>query len=252
MASKSKSAPAKAIAPHADAPAHDARDDMIYRLQQQLEATSNRLAALEQVASGELLPPEETPIFEIGPGGYYSADDQLYPEGTIVEDITGRMPLNEQMIPHNEPAQIRLEHYLASLPQHGTPSHEFVLEAAFRRLGDLSGNPEDRAKFFAGVLEEAAHLRMTQLGLSPGQPMPRAASPRTAAQRAAVPMMPNTRIRHDASPLGALPPGPLTRSGPATTRVRAPAAAPANKAAPPMGGVPTTNLGTASPGARAA
>jgi hypothetical protein len=252
MASKR---PAQAAA-HAAAPAHDPRDEIIAALQNQLATMENRFAALESMAGAEVLPPQEMPVFEIGPGGYYSADDVLYAEGVQIEDLTGRMPLNEQLIPLNEAAQRRMEQYLARLPQHGTPNHEFVLEAAFRQLGTLNGmgdTPEARAEFGARVLEEAAKLRMKQLGLLPGNDMPRTASP--AARRPAnVPLMSNTRIRHDASPLGhvdARVAGPAAR-GPVKTRVRTGATAPANKAAPPLGTVHQTNLGRAGSGVQAA
>lgn len=245
-----KTAAARTAPAAARAPERDVKDTMIMQLQNRLADMELRMNTLSAGGGMELLPPEEMPIFEVGPGGYYSADDCLYPEGVIIEDITGRMPLNEQLVPLNEPAEERLEMYLRSLPQHGTPSHEFVLEAAFRQLGDLAGNTGDRAGFFARVLEDAAKLRMTQLGLLPGQEAPRAASPRTAAERSHVPIMSNTRIRHDAGPLGHVPQAPLGR-GAVQTRMRAPAAAPAHKAAPPMGTVASTNIGTAGQGATA-
>ena len=257
MASK-KPAPADKAAPQAEAPARarapqpDPRDEIIAQQARQLAAMEERMVALEQVATDvQLLPPEETPVFEVGPGGYYSADDVLYIEGVQVEDITGRMPLNEQLIPLNEAADRRMDMYLRNLPQHGTPSHEFVLEAAYRHLGDLAGSAEDRADFFAKVLEDAATIRMKQLGLMPGNDGVRQAAPRPAARASAVPIMSNTRIRHDASPLGHTPLAPVAR-GVAQTRVRAPGAAPASKAAPPISGVHTTNIGRAGAGATAA
>ena len=240
-------------APHLE---RDPRDDIIARLQHQLESMETRFVALESASGGmELLPPEEVPVFEIGPGGYYSPDDVLYPEGVQIEDITGRMPLNEQLIPLNRPAEMRLERYLRTLPQHGTPNHEFVLEAAFRQLATLQGmgdTPEARSAFGERVLEEAGKLKMKQLGLLPGNDMPRGGAPRPAHRAGNVPIMPNTRIRSDASPLGHIIPDRVPMRGAPQTRVRAGATSPGSKAAPPMGTVASTNLGTAGPGARAA
>jgi hypothetical protein len=244
-----------AAGPQADAPARDQRDEIIARLEHQLVAMEGRFAALESAHGAEFLPLEEMPVFEIGPGGYYSADDVLYPEGVIIEDVTGRMPLNEQLVPINEPAQARMQRYLQSLPAHGGASHEFVIEAMLQMLPELNGvplTPDVKTEFHARVLEQAGRLRMTQLGLMPGQANARAASPQPAAARAAIPLMPNTRIRTDAGPTGILPPADRLARGAVKTRARAAAVAPANKAAPPMSGVASTNLGTAGPGARAA
>jgi hypothetical protein len=230
------------------------RDAIIATLQGQVADLSQRFGELAAHASSmEFLPPEDVPVFEVGPGGYYSADDVLYPEGVQVEDITGRMPLNEQLIPLNEPADRRIAKYLNSLPQHGTPNHEFVIEAAFRQLAQLQGmgdTPEARAAFGERVLMDAGQIKMKQLGLQPGDAGMRA--PAAPAHRPGnVPLMSNTRIRHDASPLGHTAP-PAPGRGPVQTRQRAPAAAPAHKVAPPMSTVRTDNLGRVGPGARAA
>jgi hypothetical protein len=228
----------------------DARDERIAALEAALEGMAAKFGALTQATGGvTILPPEEMPIFEVGPGGYYSADDQLFPEGTQIEDVTGRMGLNENLIPLNEPAEDRIIRYVSALPKQGTPMHEYIIEAAARVLPTLSGTadtPEARAEINGKILEVASQLSLKARGLMPDDGSPRI--PVRAPQRAGhTPIMPNTRIRHDQSPLSHLA-APLPQRAPQVTRVRQGAAAAASKHTPPMGTVANKTLGTVGDG----
>ncbi len=216
-------------------------------LRHQLVALTGKYNELKQATGGvTLLPPEEVPIYEIGEGGYYSPDDVLYPAGVQIEDITGSIIPNEQMIPLNEAAERRMAAYLQSLPRGGnTPSHELIIEAAAMVLPAFNAAGRDpleaRTELHSAILEQAMRLRMKQTGMLPGDDSPRIPL-RMPQRQGPVPMMSNTRIRQtDAG--DRFIPGPAPARGPAHTRVRSQGLAPAQKAAPPMGTVQNQTIG---------
>ena len=214
---------------------------------QQLAELTGKYNSLKQATGGvELLAPEEVPIYEIGEGGYYSADDVLYPAGIQIEDVTGSIVPNEQMIPLNEAAERRMQAYLETLPQAGTtPSHELIIEAASMVLPSFDASGKDpleaRAELQKQILDQAMRLRMKQAGMMPGNDQHRlAVRPHRAGP---VPMMSNTRIREgEVHGLGHVM-GPAPGRGPVRTRVRAQPLAAAQKAAPPMGTVQNQTIG---------
>lgn len=210
-----------------------------------LIALTGQYNELKEATGGvTLLAPEEVPIYEIGEGGYYSADDVLYPAGIQIEDITGSIIPNEQMIPLNAAAERRMSAYLHSLPRHGASavSAELWIEATAAVLPTFNGSgmsPMDRdAELHRLVLAQVSKIRAKEMGLSDV-----AAHLPVRPQRAGpVPMMSNTRIRAgDQFGVGQIA-APLAR-GPVQTRVRAQPLAPAQKAAPPMGSVANQTIG---------
>jgi hypothetical protein len=218
-------------------------------MRRQLLALTGKYNELKQATGGvTLLAPEETPIYEIGEGGYYSADDVLYPAGVQIEDITGTIIPNEQMIPLNDAAERRMTSMLQSLPRGGnTPSHELIIEAAAMVLPayDASGKDpfEAKAELQKQILDQAMRLRMKQVGMLPGDDSPRLAV--RGARTGPVPMMSNTRIRQgDVFDRGHLAgTAPMPSRGPSHTRLRNPGLAAAQKAAPPMGTVHNETIG---------
>ena len=215
----------------------------------QLATLTHNYNELKAATGGvTLLAPEEVPIYEIGEGGYYSADDVMYPAGIQIEDVTGAIIPNEGMIPLNAPAERRMEAYLRSLPKGGhTPSHELIIEAAAMVLPsyDAAGRDPLEAKtaLHSAILDQAMRLRMKQQGMLPGNDAPRLA---VRPQRSGpAPMMSNTRIRQgDVFDRGHLAgPGSAPARGPIQTRVRAVPLAPAQKSAPPMGTVQNQTIG---------
>lgn len=223
---------------------------------QQFEAMRRQLVELtgayndlKQATGGvTLLAPEEVPIYEIGEGGYYSADDVLYPAGVQIEDITGTIVPNEQMIPLNAAAERRMNAMLQALPRGGnTPSHELIIEAAAMVLPafDASGKDPQKAReeLQKQILDQAMRLRMKQAGMLPGDDSPRLRV--QGERRGPVPMMSNTRIRQgevfDRGHLAGTAPMP-TRNAP-HTRVRSQGLAAAQKSAPPMGTVQNDTIG---------
>lgn len=234
--------PARQHAPEAAGPSAAEFAEM----RRALVALTGRYNELKEATGGvTLLAPEEVPIYEIGEGGYYSADDVLYPAGIQIEDITGSIIPNEQMIPLNAAAERRMSAYLQSLPRGGgATNHELLLEAAMMiaHTFDAKGRDPVAAKleFNKLVLDQASRLQMKAAGMLPGEGEPRLA---VRPQRTgAVPMMSNTRIRAgDQFGVGQFA-APLAR-GPVQTRVRAQPLAAAQKAAPPMGTVQNQTLG---------
>lgn len=226
-------------------------------LRSQLFALTGKYNELKEATGGvTLLAPEEVPIYEIGEGGYYSPDDVLYPPGVQIEDITGSITPNEQMIPLNEAAERRMAAYLQSLPRGGnTPSHELIIEAAAMVLPayDASGKEplEARAELQKMILDQAMRLRMKQAGMLPGDDKP--ARLAVHGQRhGPVPMMSNTRIRQgEVDPRAGHLAGPAPSRGTIRTRVRSAPLSASEKAAPPMGTVANRTIGTVGPGARA-
>lgn len=219
-----------------------------HELRKQLVGLTHKYNELKEATGGvTLLAPQEVPIYEIGEGGYYSPDDVLYPAGVQIEDITGSIIPNEQMIPLNEPAERRLEAYLRSLPQGGhTPSHELIIEAAAMVLPsyDASGKDplEAKAALQHAILDQAMRLRMKQQGMLPDNASPRL--PVRGQRPGPVPMMSNTRIRQTDFDGGrGVLPGPAPARGPLQTRVRAAPLAAAQKSAPPMGTVQNQTIG---------
>ena len=218
-------------------------------MRKQLVELHGKYNELKEATGGvTLLPPEEVPIYEIGEGGYYSPDDVLYPAGVQIEDITGTIIPNEQMIPLNVAAERRMEAYLQTLPQGGTtPSHELIIEAAAMVLPafDASGKDplEARAELQKMILDQAMRLRMKQAGMLPGNDQPRLQV--RPARQGDIPLMSNTRIRQGAmhergvNPL----PGPAPSRGTLRTRVRSEGLAAAQKSAPPMGTVQNETIG---------
>lgn len=193
--------------------------------------------------AARLLAPEEVPIYELT-DHYYSADDVFYPAGTQIEDIDGSMVPNEQMIPLNEPARVKMERYLRSLPQMGTPNFEFIMDAAMQLRPQEGEQPLDRAAYHAGILQRAMELKARAEGRMPGL-APEPQMPKLPVRRQGVPMMPNTRIK-DGNAIG-----PRDTAGSATlparnarTRTRQGAQAPADKVAPAMGTVQNLPLGS--------
>jgi hypothetical protein len=66
---------------------------------------------------------EDQPIYEVaGPNSFFSADQVLYPPGSVIKDPYGTMGLNPELIPLNPPAEERIDQYLSSLPGQGAPS----------------------------------------------------------------------------------------------------------------------------------
>ena len=218
-------------------------------LRQQLVDLHGKYNDLKEATGGvTLLAPEEVPVYEIGEGGYYSADDVLYPAGVQIEDITGTIIPNEQMIPLNAAAERRMDAYLDRLPQGGTtPSHELIIEAAAMVLPafDASGKDphEARAELQRQILDQAMRLRMKQAGMTP-QDQPARLAVR-GARNGPVPMMSNTRIRQgdsfDRTNLAAT--APMPSRAPAQTRLRSSPLAPSQKAAPAMGSVQNQTIG---------
>lgn len=232
-----------------DAPAGPSAREFA-ELRQQLVALTGQYNELKQATGGvTLLSPEEVPIYEIGEGGYYSPDDVLYPAGVQIEDITGSIIPNEQMIPLNAPAERRMAAYLAHLDKlapGATNNSEMFLEAAMMvaHTFDARGrNPvEAKLEFNKLVLDEMGRLQMKQRGMLPDN-TPRL--PVMPQRQGPVPMMSNTRIRN-ADGNGLFPDRvgmPAPQRGPLHTRVRAAAVDPANKAAPPMGTIQNQTLG---------
>lgn len=215
-------------------------------LRHQLVALTGKYNELKQATGGvTLLAPEEVPMYEVGPNGYYSKDDQWLFAGIIIEDLTGVMVPAPDMIPLNPPAEQRMAAYLKTLQHHGpAPTGELWIEATAAVLPSFNGagmSPVERdAELHRLVLEHVALLRAKQMGLSDVAPrlpvMPQRSGP--------VPMMSNTRIRNgDANGLYDRVGAPAPQRGPLHTRVRAAAVDPANKAAPPMGTVHNQTLG---------
>ncbi len=241
-----REAEAEELRTHRNAPAGPSAAEFA-ELRNQLVALTGKYNELKQATGGvTLLAPEEVPIYEIGEGGYYSPDDVLYPAGVQIEDITGSIVPNEQMIPLNGPAERRMAAYLNSLPRGGnTPSHELIIEAAAMVLPAFNAQGRDpleaRTELHSAILDQAMRLRMKQTGMLPDNTprlpvMPQRSGP--------VPMMSNTRIRTgDANGLYDRIGAPAPQRGPVHTRVRAAPVAPANKAAPPMGTIQNQTLG---------
>ncbi len=198
-------------------------------LRQQLLALTGKYNELKQATGGvTLLAPEEVPVYEIGPGGYYSPDDVLYPPGVQIEDITGSIIPNEDMIPLNDAAERRMAAYLASLPRTGSGpvKAELWIEATAAVLPTFNGagmSPVERdAELHRLVLAQVQRIRAHEMGLTDA-PM---RLPVRAPRSGPVPLMSNSRIR-----------------GPQYTRQRAPALAAAQKAAPHMGTVQNQTIG---------
>lgn len=218
-------------------------------LRSQFAALAGKYDELKQATGGvTLLPADEVPIYEIGEGSYYSPDDAFYPPGVQIEDITGSIVPNEQMIPLNEPAERRMSAYLTQLQRFGTSTannHEMFLEAAMMvaHTFDAKGmNPVDgKLEFNRRVLDEISRLQMKQRGMLPDNTPRLAVMPQ---RHGPVPMMSNTRIRDaDANGLYDRVGAPAPQRGPVHTRVaRGPVAA-ANKAVPAMGTVNNQTLG---------
>lgn len=215
----------------------------------QLALLTGKYNELKQATGGvTLLSPEEVPIYEIGEGGYYSPDDVLYPAGVQIEDITGSIIPNEQMIPLNAPAERRMRAYLAhldSIAPSAANNSEMFLEAAMmvaHTFDARNRNPvEAKLEFNKLVLEEVTRLQMKQRGMLPDNTPRLAVMPQ---RQGPVPMMSNTRIRNgDANGLYDRVGAPAPQRGPLHTRMRAAAVDPANKAAPPMGTVQNQTLG---------
>ena len=249
MANKRGAAQARAPERERPAPAPGPTAQQFEQMRRQLVELTGAYNELKQATGGvTLLAPEEVPIYEIGEGGYYSADDVLYPAGVQIEDITGTIIPNEQMIALNPAAERRMSSYLQQLPEGGTtPSHELIIEAAAMVLPafDASGKDplEARAELQRQILDQAMRLRMKQAGMTPGDATPRLA---VRPQRSGpVPMMSNTRIRQgevfDRGHLAGT--APMPSRGPSHTRVRSQGLAPAQKSAPPMGTVQNDTIG---------
>ena len=231
----------------AAAPAQGPTAEQFEEMHRQLLELTGKYNELKQATGGvTLLSPEEVPIYEIGEGSYYSADDVLYPPGVQIEDLTGTIVPNENMIPLNEPAERRMSEMLQSLPRGGnTPSHELIIEAASMVLPafDPAGKDplEARAELQRMILDQAMRLRMKQVGMLPGEASQHL--PVRPPRSGPVPMMSNTRIRQG-DVYGQHLPGPAPgRSGPARTRVRAQPVSASQKAAPPMGTIPNQTIG---------
>ena len=155
---------------------------------QQLAELTGKYNSLKQATGGvELLAPEEVPIYEIGEGGYYSADDVLYPAGIQIEDVTGSIVPNEQMIPLNEAAERRMQAYLETLPQAGMMpgNDQHRLAVRPQRAGPVPMMSNTRIR--EGEVHGLGHVMGPAPGRGPVRTRVRA-QPLAAAQKAAPPM----------------------------------------------------------------
>ena len=250
MATKRSAAKPRAVdrdPPAAHAPGPTAQQ--FEAMRRELVALHGKYNELKEATGGvTLLAPEEVPVYEIGEGGYYSADAVLYPAGVQIEDITGTIIPNEQMIPLNAAAERRMNAMLQALPRGGhTPSHELIIEAASMVLPSFDGTGKDpvkaREELQRQILDMATRLRMKAAGMLPGDDSPRLRV--QGERRGPVPMMSNTRIRQgDVFDRGHLAgTAPMPQRGPTHTRVRNQPLAAAQKNAPPMGTVHNETIG---------
>jgi hypothetical protein len=188
MAMKDQSEPE---AKHKAAPQVDAAEsELVRRLRAEIAARDERIAAAEaardeaeatalerdermaQLAAAmpmQALPEDEQPVFELT-APYFSQDCVYYPEGAVLKDPFGTMPLNEFMYPLNEPAQIRYDAYMNSLPGGGTPSLDLIMEAAMELRPRSDDDPHATARYHAAVLERAMLKKFAQEGRIAGDP----------------------------------------------------------------------------------
>ena len=248
MATKRSAAKPRAVdrdPPAAHAPGPTAQQ--FEAMRRELVALHGKYNELKEATGGvTLLAPEEVPIYEIGEGGYYSADDVLYPAGVQIEDITGTIIPNEQMIPLNAAAERRMAAYLTQLPRGGgAVSAELWIEATAAVLPTFDGSgmsPTERdAELHRLVLQQVNLTRAKEMGLADLTPRLPVRSQRSGP----VPMMSNTRIRQgDVFDRGHLAgTAPMPQRGPTHTRVRSQPLAAAQKSAPPMGTVHNDTIG---------
>ncbi len=226
-------------------------------LRHQLAALSNAYSELKQATGGlTLLPPEETPVYELTQP-WFSPDDVYYPAGTQVEDITGSIVPNEFMIPLNAAAEARLTEYLSVLPHQGTPSMEYIIEAAMTLRPREGDDPRLAAQYHGEVLKRAMELKYKAEGRLAREPGDRPRLPiRLPTKPGQVPIMPNTRIRQVVAEdrfdgyRGRFMPGmgPLQNARPSATRMRQPAPSAAERVAPVLGTVSSHPLGNVGPG----
>ncbi len=263
MARKSAAKPA---APAADAPTppFDAPSAAEFaEMRRQLGALTSQLATVShaysdlKAATGgiTLLAPEETPVYELT-APWYSPDDVYYPAGTQVEDITGSIIPNENMVPLNEAAELRMEEYLARLPHQGTPPMEYIIEAAMQLRPREGDDPRLLAAYHGEVLKHAMVLKAKSEGRIAPEPGDRPRLPlRMPTRQSDAPIMSNTRIRQgdrfDADYRARFMPGTTRSARPAVTRQHQAAPAAAERVAPVLGTVPSHPLGNVGPGVQA-
>lgn len=213
-------------------------------MQAQMRALTEKLAQSEAARSAAeqqmatmtgpaMLAPGEAPVYELA-SPYFSPDDVFYPEGAQFEDITGRIIPNEAMIPMNEPARKRVAEWINSQPGKArTPPLELIMQAAMELRPKEGAAEMPVSDFMQAVMARAIERHYgpnATEDMRKAPTMPRRADPN-------VPLMSNTRINNQVG-AGARTPA---------TRLRQAPIAPANKAAPPTGGV-STNLGSGAPG----
>ena len=210
------------------------------KIQRQLRETQELAATLaterdnaEKLLNGGVLPHDEQPEYELSQP-YYSPDDVYYPEGFIIRDVRGDITPNEFMIPRNEAAQLRYEHYMTSLPTAGgrQPTISEVIDAAsraMRELGPTASGDQIQAAITAAIVSGLS--KSTPIGRQPSLPNAQ------LRPRGDVPLMPNTNITSVMRP--AAPTAP--KRGPARTRAVGQAPDPT---APVMGSVQSQPLST--------
>ena len=195
----------------------------------EIAARDDQVADLAAAAGPMPLPEHEQPVFEIaGPGSFFSNDCVLYPPGSIIRDIYGDLPLNTEMIPCNEPAKLRLDEYLSTLPGEGQVSTELILESAFELRPKEGEDPIALAAFQAKALELALIKKFKAEGRIPPGPGERVRPDRPQPVRysADIPIMTNTRIRSLQNPgdlwgaASRVDPGRLPEHQARTQRVR--------------------------------
>jgi hypothetical protein len=166
----------KSAGASSDAARAAAAEAEVRRLQAENAAQAERLAVVEAAAEQlaaeapvRPLPEDEQPMYELT-APYFSADCVLYQEGTIIRDMYGNMGLNEFMVPLNEPAEIAMDAYQASLPGGGTPSLDAIIDSAYAANPDRTDDPHAKAAFHAKVLEGALLRKYQAEGRLPPGP----------------------------------------------------------------------------------
>ena len=216
------------------------------RVQEQMTLLSKRLLAVEAEnleLRGSIVSESDdstAPKYMVLAGGYYSPDDVLYPEGSIFEDLTGRITPNEQMEPMNAAAERKMREYLHRLPLVGrTPTVDLIMEAAMQLRPKDGDEAMTNAEFQGMVLQRALELKYQKEGVVPPKDiqMTERSLPK---QMGNVPVMANTRVS-----------GSSSFKQPSQTKLRQAPVAPADKAQPVDGGSRSSLIGRfANQGAR--
>lgn len=182
-----------------------------------LALIAQQKADLERAANGGVLPEHEQPRYLLAQP-YYAPDDVYYPEGFIINDVRGDIIPNEFMIPQNEPAQVRYDEYMNSLPLPGRqPTLHEMIDIAAKVTQQLGPNVSGEAVQLALLTALTSKMKDPARGTGQFNPATR------LTPNPNVPLMPNTNIVENGTPMR---PAAPARKGPQRTRAAGQSAEP--------------------------